>query len=416
MPIRCLAMACIVSGIVACSDSQPTPTQPPGPAELTPVGMERVQGDQQRVPAGTMAPQEVVVQVSTGNGRGVEGVPVSFWVGSGGGWITNRQEVLTDERGRASTWWYMGPSANGLHTVVASSPYGGLAVRADVESLEPGSHHLGAEGFVELHVGTLPLILSVPRGGELEPEGLPDREGVVAASHRFTRELAFEVVRALEERGWGTPTLVVSNLSPLKVDPDVAQPAGAVPHSPNDRAWREFHGFLAAARADVGDRFGRGLLLDLQGANPEEGLVQFGYLLTAQDLDRADMELNGEPYVLRTSVRALVNENSLSLAATLRGARSLGGLLEARGFDAAPSPSHPSPNGVGYRAGGLSTAVYGSSSSGRVSAVSVETPFYGVRDTPESRVAFAEALVDTLGEFFEAHMGQSLRAELWADR
>ncbi len=414
MRLRHPSVLCVVTVLTACSDSAPTPTNPRDPGSLTPTSMERVQGDQQRVAVGTMAPQELIVQVSAGNGRGVEGVPVTFWASSGGGWITNRNQVLTDEHGRASTWWYMGPSATGLHTVMASSPYAGAGFRADVEPLAPGSQHLGAEGFVELHVGTLPLILSVPRGGELEPASFSDREGVETESHRFTREMAFEVVRVLEERGWGTPTLVISNLSLRKVDPDVTQPAGAAPHTPNDRAWREFHGFLAAARADAGERFGTGMLLDLQGAEPEQSMVQFGYLLSAEDLNRADVELNGSPYIQRTSIRALVNESSNSLAAAIRGDQSLGGLLQARGFDAAPSPSRPTPNGTGYRAGGLSTAVYGSNAGGRVNAVFVQMPFAGVRESHETRAVFAGALADALDEFFQTHLGRPLRAEVWA--
>lgn len=410
-----LVVALVATASAACADRGPSPTAP-GDEALPPSALIQLQGDQQHVPLGTMAPTEYIVRVSTASGRGVEGVPVSFSVSGGGGWITQRQQVLTDERGEARTWWYMGPRAEGNHTLFATSPVGSTGFRSYPERLGPGSRHSGADGLVELHVGTLPLVLSVSRGGELEPPGFVDRPGGVQDPHRFTRELASEILAIFAERGAGLPSLVISNVSPRKVDPDVALPDGASPHTRNDRAWLEFHGFLAAIRADVDERFGGGLIIDLQGADPAEGVTQLGYLLTSQDLDRGDAELNDASLIRRSSVRSLVNVSPRSLSHLVRGEESLGALLDGRGYAAAPSPAHPHPNGMGYRPGGLTTALHGSSGGSTVNAIFLDTPFLGVRESAESRRAFAEVLVEALDEFFELHYGRTLRADLWEGR
>jgi hypothetical protein len=403
----------ILPAIVGCDTSGPSPSAPDPDLPLVPTTIERVQGDQQRVSLGTLAPLELVVKVSASNGRGVPGIPVTFTVGGGGGWVTERNPVLTDGRGYASTSWYMGPRADGTHSVTASSPVGATGFRADVEALVPGVSFVGAGGYVELRTGTLPLVLAVSRGGELAPTDFQDRVTGTTTPHRFTPELAQSLIDEMESRGLGTPSVVISRLDPRKVDPDVALPAGAGPHSPADRAWREFHGFLAAATANAEARFNAGIVLDLQGANPGAGLVKFGYLLSAADLDRDDAGLSDPAFLLRSSIRTLASEGPPAFASTVRGPQSLGALLTAGGFEAAPGPSHPRPNGMGYPGGGVTTALHGSSGGGRVNAILVETPFSGVRETEATRAAFAAAMVDALQTYFLIHYGRPLSAGAW---
>jgi hypothetical protein len=411
---RNLLALVLLPAFVGCESSEPSPSGPDPDPSLVPAMIHTVQGDQQRVLPGARAPLEIVVQVSASNGRGVPGIPVTFVARTGGGWVADRSPILTDDRGRASTSWYMGPRAEDIHTANAISPVGTTGFRADVDPLTPGASFTGAGGYVELRAGTLPLVLAVARGGELAPTEFEDLAVGVPAPHRFTLELARALVDEMAARGLGTPTVVTSKLDPRKVDPDVPLPEGGGPHSPADRAWREFHGFLAAAAADTEARFGAGIVLDIQGSNAGAGLVQFGYLLSADDLDRPDTGLANPAFLLRSSIRALASEGSSAFAAMVRGQLSLGALLEERGFAAAPSPSRPRPDGTGYVGGGVTTALHGSSDGGRVNAILIETPFAGVRESDATRAAFAAGMVDALEAYFLIHYRKPLTAEAWA--
>ncbi len=408
MRLRPALALLLVPAFAGCDGVGTTPSGPDPEVPLVPATIQRVQGDQQTVPLGTLAPLELVVRVSASNGRGVPGVPVTFTVGGGGGWLTERNPVLTDGNGLASTWWYMGPRADGIHSVTASSPAGGVGFRADVEPLPSGAVFAGGGGYVELRTGDLPLILAVSRGGELAPNEFADRSNGAATPHRFTPELAEALVDAFAARGLGVPTVVISSLDPRKLDPDIALPAGAGPHSPADRAWREFHGFLAAAAADAEVRHDGGIVLDLQGGNEGEGPVQLGYLLSAADLDRDDGELADPAFLLRSSIRSLVIGGPVPFVAAVRGRHSLGALLEERGFEAAPGPSHPRPDALAYPEGGVTTALHGSRGGGRVNAILVETPFVGVRETEATRAAFAAAMVEALEAYFLVHYQRPL--------
>lgn len=274
-----------------------------------------------------------------------------------------------------------------------------------VDTYEPGVSYLGRRGYVEYVPGTLPLVISVPHGGDVEPDEIPDRSWGTVVTDRGTRETAAAVRDAFVASTGQAPHLVVSHLKRTKLDPnrEVAEAAQGSPFAEN--AWKEFHGFVDVAAAEVEESFGSGLYIDLHGHGHEILRAELGYLLSAADLDRPDAVLDAGGYADRSSLRAVARRTAAPFSELLRGPSSLGGLLASTGVAAVPSPPDPSPGTAPYFTGGYGTSRHGSRTSGTVSGVQVELPHTGVRDTEENRRAFARVLAQAVAAFMTAHWG-----------
>lgn len=394
----------VTLGVIALAGCAGDVTPPDDPANVTHViGIDS--GDQQMAPVATPLPEPVVVRVTDASGRGVPGIEVRFQVFQGGGWVLDDDAMLTDESGQASTVWYMGPLAGTTSVLSVTSEVGVTGVRAYTTPLVPGQTFRGLDGHVELRFGALPLMITAPHGGMREPAGAPDQDHD-AASDAGTIELAGEIERAFADRGDGTPAVLVSHLSRAKAEVDgeldAAEKAGPLA----ERTWREYHGLLHAARLHFLDRDGRALLLDLHGHDDGGDPIQLGYLLTGDDLAQPDATLNESDFVLRSSIRDVARHEP-SFAQVVRGVRSLGGLLSARGYPATPSPAAPASSTADYTAGSFSTARYGSHDGSGFSTAMLRTPAE-VRASNASRRSFSAALADALDAYFDDYYGGPL--------
>lgn len=272
------------------------------------------------------------------------------------------------------------------------------------DAWEPGVAYTGRRGYAEYVPGTLPLVLSAPHGGDLEPPEIPDRTAGVTVTDRNTREVLLAVRAALVARTGRAPHVVVSHLDRAKLDPnrDLDEAAQGSPYA--EQAWREYHGFIEVARETVTEAYGSGLYLDLHGHGHDIPRVELGYLLDAEDLAGSDAGLDA--LAGESSVRALHARAGGAFSALIRGPSSLGTLLADRGLRSVPSAFEPSPGTEPYFTGGYSTRRHGSRDPGEVvSGVQLELPFPGVRDTPASRAAFAAALAEAVGVYMETWYG-----------
>lgn len=278
-------------------------------------------------------------------------------------------------------------------------------VPPEVGFYQPGVGYLGRRGYVEYVPGTLPLVISVPHGGDLEPAEIPDRTWGETVTDSWTRETALAVREAFVEHTGRAPHVVVSHLRRTKLDPnrDIAEAAQGSPFAEN--AWHEFQGFIDIAEATVEEEFGSGLYVDVHGHGHEILRAELGYLLSADDLDRSDDVLDAGGYAERSSLRAIASTSDAPFSELLRGASSLGGLLAAQGVAAVPSPPDPSPGTAPYFTGGYDVDRHGSRVSGAVSGVQMELPRAGIRDTDENRRAFGRALAQAVQAFMTAHWG-----------
>ena len=83
--------------------------------------------------------------------------------------------------------------------------------------------------------------------------------------------------------------------------------------------------------------------------------------------------------------------------------------MEAAGFPCSPSPTNPHPKPPYFR-GGYNTARHGRDAA-PLAGLQIETYYRGVRDTPQSRKKFAQALASTLETYLSVHLGVGLVAD-----
>jgi hypothetical protein len=249
-------------------------------------------------------------------------------------------------------------------------------------------------------VGDLPIVVSAPHGGAIEPPGIPTRTSGATATDLNTIDLARAIADALRARTGRAPHLVICHLRRTKLDAnrDVGEAAEGQPSM--IAAWGEYHDFIEQAIGEVQRAGGRGFYLDLHGHGHPIQRLELGYLLSAAEFDRTDAELDAGAVGSMSSLRLALGWSPDGFAEVLRGATSLGGLL-APSYPAVPSPSAPAPGADPYFTGGYSTERH----TARLPGLQIEANFTGVRDSAASRTAFASALAEAVLAFIERHIG-----------
>jgi hypothetical protein len=399
------SIACVIAFGAACAGGAAT-TEPP--LARQPAVISVALGDGQRAVVANPLPLRPTVRLSDAAGAPVMGVKVSFVVAEGNGW-TVTSESATDGAGNAGVDWYLGPVPGQPQRLTATAG-AGLAITfgATADPLVPGTTYHGAEQYVEFTAGGLPLIVSAPHGGTLRPAGMPDRTGagVTTVQDANTDELARDIRNAFSTALGGVPHTIVVNLHRIKLDANREIVEAALGNAAAERAWREYHGFIDAARTQVTAAHGRGFYVDLHGHAHAIPRLELGYLLSAADLRADDAVLNSNALVQASSIRTLVETTPATHAALLRGAHSLGTLFEERGYPAVPSAAQPSPGSdEPYFTGGYNSRRHGSRDGGAIDGVQIEANRPGVRDSAASRQAFAARFVEVMQAYFAAHYG-----------
>lgn len=262
----------------------------------------------------------------------------------------------------------------------------------------------GTNDWVEYRPGTLPVVLSAPHGGSIEPTSIPDRSGpgIVTVRDSRTIETTLAASDALEELTGERPHVVISHLRRTKLDPNREIGEAALGDADAERAWREYHDLIDMAKDAVTEDRGAGLYLDMHGHGHEVQRLELGYLLSGDQLDTledADLDgLDGQG----TSLAGLAARTDAPFSGILRGPDSFGGLLETGGVPSVPSPRWPGPEidtipgDEPYFSGGYSTRRHGSVGGDPIDGIQIEHNFRGIRETPQARAAYAEVLAEVI--------------------
>jgi hypothetical protein len=387
--------------LVACGSGS---TEPPVPN--TPAAIAVVSGSGERATVATALTASQVVRVTDAADRPVAGATVTFTVTAGDGW-TAPVTATTNASGQASTTWYMGPRP-GTPQSLRAQVAGGIEVAfsATADPLVPGTKYTGALQYVDFTAGTLPVIVSAPHGGTLQPASIPNRTTGTTVRDTNTELLAEDIHAAFATRAaGGTPHTIIVRLHRLKLDANREIVEAAAGNPIAERTWREYHGFIEAAREAVLAQHGRGFYIDLHGHGHAIQRLELGYMLTSSDLAGTDAALNLPAMVTKSSVRTLAETGLLTHAELVRGQHSLGTLLEGRGFPSVPSTQQPNPGSDPFFSGGYNTGRHGSRDGGTIDGVQIEANMTGVRDTQANRRAFAAALADAMVEYVGRHYG-----------
>ena len=211
----------------------------------------------------------------------------------------------------------------------------------------PGNSYHDATGYVEYLAGNLPIVISAPHGGYLEPMEIPDRDcdGCVYVRDAYTQELAREIQEAFFQKTGCYPHVVINLLHRKKFDANRNIEDAADGNTTVEESWDAYHTFLDSAKMNIVQQYGRGLFLDLHGHGHDIQRIELGYTLSKNELQLSDEELNGNTFIEESAIQTLVSDNlqDLSHSELLRGDFSFGTILDNKGFPAVPSLETPFP-------------------------------------------------------------------------
>ncbi len=286
-------------------------------------------------------------------------------------------------------------------------PFIFISLTSRGQSFEPGESYLDENAYVEYLAGNLPIIISVPHGGYLEPDSIPDRDCDDCLYFRdsYTQELSFGLREAIYDKTGCYPHMVINLLHRKKFDANRSIETAADGNPLVENSWQAYHDFIDSAKTAAVEAYGRALFIDMHGHGHDIERIELGYLFTKTELQLSDEELNTTELINETSIKQLISDNigELTCSELLRGDQSLGSLLHAQGFPSVPSNAIPAPLGEEpYFSGGYNTIQHGSKYGGFVDAVQLE--FHSeVRWDESLRLELADSLATTLIQYINMH-------------
>ena len=276
-----------------------------------------------------------------------------------------------------------------------------------------GQTYQGRNGYTSYYPGNIPLILSVPHGGDITPSEISNRTYGVTVTDSNTVELGIAIRNYFYANYNIRPYVIINNLKRTKLDANRDRVEAAQGNIYAERAFDEFHFYIENAREDIISKFGTGVLFDIHGhgINPDgfnDLRTWIGYLLTSDELDNSNDYIDQNISINDVSIYSLLNSSGQSLSDLLSGPSSLGALFEENNYSALPSPESRSPEGMRYFSGGYNTFRYGTNRNFNFSSIQLEFPFQGLRDTPQSRNLFAATFVELVQEYYLIHLNIDL--------
>tara|TARA_Y100000996_G_scaffold69179_1_gene46658 strand:+ start:190 stop:1167 length:978 start_codon:yes stop_codon:yes gene_type:complete len=276
-----------------------------------------------------------------------------------------------------------------------------------------GETYQGRKGYTTYYPGNIPVILSIPHGGDISPSEISNRTYGVTVTDSNTIELGIAIRNYFFSNYNIRPYVIINNLKRTKLDANRDKAEAAQNNIYAERAFDEFHFYIEKAREDIISKFSTGILFDIHGhgINPDgfnDLRTWIGYLLTADELDNSNDYIDQNISINDVSIYSLLNSSGQTLSQLLSGPNSLGALFENNNYTALPSPESRSPEGMRYFSGGYNTFRYGTNREFNFSSIQLEFPFQGLRDTPQSRTQFSSIFVDLVHEYFLIHLNIDL--------
>jgi len=282
-----------------------------------------------------------------------------------------------------------------------------ISIRVYTQTYIAGNVYYGQNNYIEYHAGNLPIIISVPHGGYIEPISIPDRNciGCIYTRDSYTEELANELKIAIYKLTGAYPHIIFNKLSRIKLDANRDITEGADSNAIAEQSWRDFHSFIDIAIVSVTQNYSKGFYIDLHGHSHTIQRIEIGYLLSQTELQLNDSILNTTTYKNKSSLKNLSNSNLNNFSHTdlLRGQYSFGTLISNKGYPCVPSSAIPYPQtGEPYYSGDYNIRNHSSYQSGTIDGVQLECN-QNVRYIDTLRVKFVDSLAVSIVEYIERH-------------
>jgi hypothetical protein len=286
--------------------------------------------------------------------------------------------------------------------------YDNLRLEAVTTTFTAGTNYFGSNNYVEYRAGALPIIISAPHDGSLEPADIPDRTctNCTIARDLSTKLLAENMSAAIEARFGCKPHLIFTTLHRKKLDANRDIGEASLGNLQSEMAWHDYHNFIEAARKNIIGTQNRGILIDVHGHGHAIDRIEWGYLLETSDLQLPDATLTGSSYINESSIRRLVADNiaTRNLPELVRGTYAFGTMLANAGYPSVPSASDAAPQTTdSYFSGGFITDRYGSHDNSPFDAVQMETYYTGLRNNSTNRTNFGTAFAAAIQTFLTQH-------------
>lgn len=276
---------------------------------------------------------------------------------------------------------------------------GGRTETVDTGHWKPGQVRFDTNRWVEVIVGDMPLVISVPHGGLVHAEAIADRDcndvgRVVRGVDRHTMETARAIERVFLRKYGKRPTFIIAHLSRRKVDQNREIRLATCGDPVGEAAWHYYHASVDSALAYTVGQFGHSAFIDLHGHGHANQRLELGVMLTKDHLQDAYRDRHLDALAKRSSLyNYLVHHPHVAFKDIIFGRHAFGSLLYRHGVPATPARQDPHPVGdEKFFSGGYITERYTSADYPTVYGWQIECHYRGIRDNEANREAFAEAL------------------------
>ncbi|MFK8057611.1 MAG: T9SS type A sorting domain-containing protein [Saprospiraceae bacterium] len=272
----------------------------------------------------------------------------------------------------------------------------------------PGETYYDSTNYVEYRAGNLPIVISAPHGGSLEPATIPDRDcnNCVVLKDSWTKPITEGVYDAIVEQTGCYPHVIINLLHRKKFDANRDVGDAADGNLTVEKTWRGYHALIDSAKAQVAKDYGRGIFFDMHGHSHTVQRIELGYLLSGGELRLTDSVLNTSEFIEESSLKTLAGDNIQSLihSELIRGETSFGTILTYDGFPSVPSVQDPFPmEGESYFSGGYNTQRHGSrDNSGPIDGVQIELN-RDIRFNDSTRQVLIQSLATSIVEYIDQH-------------
>ena len=264
----------------------------------------------------------------------------------------------------------------------------------------PGQSYFSQNNYIEYIAGNLPIIIVVPHGGSLIPANLPIigihgvDNGTFETSHLVYDSIIYHTNGCFLH-------MIISHLHPTVMNPAREIDSAAGTNIDARNAWYDFHDFIDTAKYDITNNWGAGHYFEMHGNGHSDMWTEIGLGVSKTYLNGSDSLILSR--VGYSTIKNLCTNGGVNFLDVIKGASSLGGLLDSKGWNSVPSPSNPSPGTGGFFYAGWNTWEHGSRYSGVIDASHVEN--YYVFMQTSNRNQYANDLSTSIIEFMNIHYG-----------
>ncbi len=253
----------------------------------------------------------------------------------------------------------------------------------------------------EFKKGNIPLIITVPHGGALVPQNIPNRDFGSYKKDKDTNLVLKSIVEDFKRKNQ-QPYFVVMYLHRRKIDVNRGSREGAQCNEML-RVYKEYHSIIREFRIEVQKKFNAGLMIDLHGQKAKKGYIEIGYGLSKELLDDLrNSDVDEDLIYKQSSLKFLIN-NGHHAHDLVFGAKSLGAFL-SKNFNVYPSPQHQLLDEIHYN--GVYTLqrhVIKRKKENMIGA-NLELCYEGIRDTKKNREEFAKTFVQSVNRYIKEYL------------